>query len=880
VLDFAGTDCYGWRLLLGASGGRESLRQLVLPAPRPHLPPLLRRGSLVLIAVAAVLLVGCASATTDPATKVTDDSARLNGHVNPNGATTTYWFEHGKTTAYGDETEHRDAGSGTTNVAVSELLGGLTANTTYHYRLCAVSEGTTVCGDDRAFTTAPAAARLRPGFRQSTVVSGLDKPTSVRFSPDGRVFVAERSGLVKVFDSFADATPDIFADLRTKVHNYWDRGLVGLELDPRFPTDPYVYVLYSHDAAIGGTAPRWGIAGQTSDSCPDPGALGSSGCVISGRLSRLEASGNAMVGAEKVLIEGWCQQAPNHTVGALEFGPDGALYASGGEGASGDFADYGQRGGNPCGDPPVPVGGQQTLPTTQGGALRSQDLRTAGDPAGLSGTIIRVDPSTGAGLPTNPMATSSDPNLRRIIAYGLRNPYRFTIRPGTSEVWIGDVGWNTYEEIDRIVNPTDATVENFGWPCYEGSGRQPTWDSLNVTLCENLYAQSGAVTGPFFTYPKSAQVIPGESCASGSAAVSGLAFQFYGGGPYPPEYDGALFFADYTRNCIWAIKRSGGTLPSPSAIETFVSGASAPVDLQLGPNGDLFYTDYVGGTVRRISYSAGNQAPEAKATANPSRGDPPLTVSFDAGDSSDADPGDTLNYVWDLDGDGAYDDSTSISPSFTYSTPGRHTATVLVGDNHGAFDADSVDVSVGPPSVRITAPSASSTWAARETISFAGSATDGQDGALPASALRWSVILHHCLADCHEHFLQSFEGVASGSFAAPDHDYPAYLEVRLTAEDSDGLTSSDSLQLSPRTAELTLESTPTGASLGVNETTARTPFRRTVILGSTVTLIAISPQNIGGSGPWNWQSWSDGGARVHSVVVNGNATYRATFRGP
>ena len=79
-----------------------------------------------------------------------------------------------------------------------------------------------------------------------------------------------------------------------------------------------------------------------------------------------------------------------------------------------------------------------------------------GDPVSLDGTIIRVDPATGAGLPDNPLAGSADPNARRIIAYGLRNPFRFTFRPGTHELWVGDVGWSTWEEINRISDPTDA----------------------------------------------------------------------------------------------------------------------------------------------------------------------------------------------------------------------------------------------------------------------------------------------------------------------------------------------------------------------------------------------------------------------------------------
>ena len=226
------------------------------------------------------------------------------------------------------------------------------------------------------------AATYPPGFSERTVFTGLTNPTAVRFASDGRVFVAEKSGLVKVFDSLTDSQPDVFADLRTQVHNFWDRGLLGLALDPDFPDVPYVYVLYTYDASIGGTAPRWGTPGATSDGCPTPPGPTADGCVVSGHLSRLTASGNAMVGAEQVLIEDWCQQYPSHSVGTLDFGPDGALYVTGGDGASFNFVDYGQDGSplNPCGDPPGGVGAVLMPPTAEGGALRSQDLRTFADP--------------------------------------------------------------------------------------------------------------------------------------------------------------------------------------------------------------------------------------------------------------------------------------------------------------------------------------------------------------------------------------------------------------------------------------------------------------------------------------------------------------------
>ena len=110
-------------------------------------------------------------------------------------------------------------------------------------------------------TAPPAGAAPLPGFQEQIVFSGLTNPTAVRFVTDGRVFVAEKGGRIKVFDSLTDTTPTTFADLSTKVHNFWDRGMLGMTLAPNFPADPYVYVLYTHDAAIGGTAPRWGTAG-------------------------------------------------------------------------------------------------------------------------------------------------------------------------------------------------------------------------------------------------------------------------------------------------------------------------------------------------------------------------------------------------------------------------------------------------------------------------------------------------------------------------------------------------------------------------------------------------------------------------------------------
>jgi glucose/arabinose dehydrogenase len=711
----------------------------------------------------------------------------------------------------------------------------------------------------------------QPAFRDRAVFSGLTAPTAVAFSPDGRVFVAEKRGTIKVFSDLSDTTPTVFTDLHLNVYNSWDRGLLGLALHPDFPATPYVYVLYAYDAAIGGTAPRWGPGDNNTDPCPDPPGFTNDGCVVSGRLSRLTASGDVMSGSEQVLIEDWFQQYPSHSIGSLVFGPDGMLYATGGDGASFNFADYGQDGNprNPGGDPPVPVGGVQTPPTAEGGALRSQDLRTTTgtDPVTLDGTLIRIDPLTGAGLSGNPLFSSPDPNAKRVVAYGLRNPFRMTVRPGTSEIWIGDVGWSTWEEINRVQTTTSLT--NFGWPCYEGAGRMSSYDNLNLNICENLYAETGAVRSPYYTYNHAARVVSGESCPTGSSSITGLAF--YTGTTYPASYRNALFFSDYSRRCIWAMLPDGAGNPNPSNIQTFVAGAASPVQLTIGPGGDLFYVDINGGTIRRIQFDV----PLAAISASPTSGTAPLLVDFSGAGSTHPNPLETLSYSWDLNGDGTFGDATTVQTSYTFTGVGSHTVTLRVSDTHGGVDTETVVISVdnAPPVPVIASPLPTLTWKVGDAVLFAGSATDPQDGDLPASALTWSLVLHHCPSNCHEHPLT----VLGSSFTTPDHEYPSHLELKLTARDSAGLEATTSVLLYPQSVTLTFATSPTGLQLSHNATSGPSPLTSDVIVGSQNSISAPSPQTLGGSA-YEFVSWSDGGAENHNFTAPAAAsTYTATF---
>jgi hypothetical protein len=120
--------------------------------------------------------------------------------------------------------------------------------------------------------------------------------------------------------------------------------------------------------------------------------------------------------------------------------------------------------------------------------------------------------------------------------------------------------------------------------------------------------------------------------------------------------------------------------------------------------------------------------------------------------------------------------------------------------------------------------------------------------------------------------------VASGSFTAPDHEYPSYLELVLTATDSGGLSSTKTLRLDPKTVVLTFQSNPGGLELTVDATTTKAAFSRTVIVGGKHTIAAPSPQKKGGKTN-AFVSWSDGGAISHTITApSGATTYTARFK--
>jgi glucose/arabinose dehydrogenase len=705
-----------------------------------------------------------------------------------------------------------------------------------------------------------------PAGFADTAITNLDglltEPVAVQFVQGSTQFyVAEKSGLVWRFAGPNDPHPIQVIDLQSQVNTVGDRGLLGMALAPSFTSSGGdIYLLYTADAPIGRTPPVW------NDQCPDP--PGDGGCIVSARLVRVTVDSLGHAGTPVPIIQNqWCEQFSSHSIGTVRFGPDGMLYVGAGDGASFNDTDWGQFGDahnhnvNPCGDP-----------ANEGGALRAQDVRTNGDPAGLDGAILRVD-TTGAAAAGNPYYGDPDANKARVLAYGFRNPYRFTFRPGTSDIFVGDVGWFTAEEIDKV--PVDSTARDYGWPCYEGNGGGQG-DYPTVPLCKSLLPS--AVTSPVFAYGHGENVAAGDGCDfTAGSAISGMAFN--SGTRYPSEYGGGLFFADYSRNCIWFMRKKANGDPDPSTVSVFARGAvevGGPVDLEMMPNGNIAYV-FLGwngdSQIREIRWSG----PKAALTATPTSGTFPLHVSFNAGGST----GSGLHYRWDLDGNGTWDPGPdAATTSGDYTVPRRAvTARVEVTDANGDSDIASVRIGAGTrppatPTIKATVPAGG--WAVGDPLKFTGAATDPDGDPLQYT---WTLTILHCMVGglCHTHPYAAATG-SSATFTAPDHEWPSRLKVTLTA--SDGiLTSTRSMELSPRGAHLTVRATPSPlkARLGGVEAPSVT---KTLIAGSATTISANSPQRLNGL-LYTFVGWSDGDRhRVRIVHPRVDTVLTARFQTP
>ncbi len=416
------------------------------------------------------------------------------------------------------------------------------------------------------------AVTVPPGFTVEVVAEGLANPTAVVPAPGGKLFVAEKGGTVWVIDD-GGRRPEFFIDLSAEVNDAGERGLLGLAIDPNFEEDGWVYLSFTVDP----------IAGE-----PDEPA----DTVTYGRLVRYRATGEsdrtvADPDSRQVLIgESAADGIPvgfsSHTVGDLNFGEDGTLFVSAGEGAHWNFVDYGQDEGyyDPLFEPTF--GPDQDI-----GAFRAQSLDS------LAGKILRIDPASGDGLATNPFFTG-DPKdaASKVWAFGFRNPFRFTVRPGTAGdqvLYVGDPGTalENWEEINAV-----SAGENGGWPCFEGGiVQEDFWSEPEARQrCETL-AQEDTVT-PVLSYNRAD---PGEAGFVGSVVVGGLFYE----SPSAPDWDGLYLFADFAEGFIRALRVDGDD--QLSEVLLFATGIQGPVDLAQGDSGQIYVVEISRGRILKIA---------------------------------------------------------------------------------------------------------------------------------------------------------------------------------------------------------------------------------------------------------------------------------------
>ncbi|MES2437195.1 MAG: PQQ-dependent sugar dehydrogenase [Patescibacteria group bacterium] len=309
--------------------------------------------------------------------------------------------------------------------------------------------------------TPVSAVEIPAGFQIETLAAGLDKPTTMAFTPDGRVFIAEKEGKVKVYKNGAIlATPLITL---TDINSVSDHGILGIAVDPQFATNGYVYLSYTYEpnpadiwAQKTARIVRIKVIGDVASE--------SSKVVIVGKVSGTAAQPSC----DYFPIDADCMpsDSPSHSAGGLRFGPDGKLYATIGDGAG--FESVDPR------------------------ALKSQNIDN------LAGKVLRIN-TDGTAPTDNPFYNGNvNANRSKVFAYGFRNSFRFNFRPTTGALYAGEVGWKLFEEINVVKRGS-----NYGWPCREGFIKQDEYNCPVTGYTDPLFALdhspgTAAITGGSF----------------------------------------------------------------------------------------------------------------------------------------------------------------------------------------------------------------------------------------------------------------------------------------------------------------------------------------------------------------------------------------------
>jgi glucose/arabinose dehydrogenase len=459
--------------------------------------------------------------------------------------------------------------------------------------------------DDENPTNPPADPPLVSAFDVRLVdnYTGLTQPIAMEFSPvnSNLIFVAEKQGLIKTIDMTTGTTTTVL-DLRAQVNSNQDRGLLDIAIHPDVQNNPYVYAFYVVDppgtsgagnAGVDGAGNRYAhVVRYTLDAANDYKTIvANSGTVIAGNAGRsaadisgggaIDSTSDFTVRDSELNTNGTIKQnyikvdSRSHAGGSLEFGPDGKLYVSIGDGTSFNATD----------------------PRT----VSVQNINS------LSGKILRIDPITGQGVADNPFASgqSLDSNASKVYQLGLRNPFSISFDQ-SGQLFITDTGWNNYEEIN-----SGGPGANFGWPYFEGGDlgvniRTPGYQSLESAAAFYQQVANGQIT-----------ITPAYRGFSHSSSDPGFQVQAIVGSDdvirntvYPVELQGDYVFTDYSQGEIFAVDVNDRT-----NIKFLTLTNGAPVHYKQGADGYLYYVDIARGTIGHLEITKpGTAAPVLSGT--------------------------------------------------------------------------------------------------------------------------------------------------------------------------------------------------------------------------------------------------------------------------